>query len=492
VTASKTETALAGTCCTAGTPPRRAGGPAQVVLISPYEIGRQPFALAHAAAWLRRAGLSVDCLDLAVERLDPARLSGARLVAVHLAMHTATRLAAAALPLIREAAPGAHLCAFGLYAPVNERYLRGLGFESVLGGECEPDLTELAREIVAGGGDGAAGSRVAAHVRLERVPFLLPARDTLPPLERYARLLLPGGGERTVGFAETTRGCKHLCRHCPVVPVYRGRFWAIPVETVLADIAQQVEAGAEHISFGDPDFLNGPTHALRVVRALHERFPHLSWDCTVKIEHLLRHRDLLPELRKRGCLFVISAVEAVDDAILARLDKGHTAADLERAVTLMRAAGLALAPTFVPFTPWTTLEGYVLLLETLVRLRLVEAVAPVQLAIRLLVPAGSRLLELEALHPHLGPFDPALLGHPWRHPDPRVDALQRRVQAWAAEAERRGLPRREAFAGVWRLAHEALGRAAPALPEDLGEPVPRLSEPWYCCAEPTEDQLTKL
>ena len=489
---SATETAPEGACCAAGASARRGGPPAEVVLVSPYEIGRQPFALAHAAAWLREAGLRVDCLDLAVERLDPARLAGARLVALHLAMHTATRLAAAALPLIREAAPQAHLCAFGLYAPVNADYLRGLGVETILGGECEPDLLALAQECCGGGPAAGSAATAAPRVRLERVAFRVPARDALPPLERYARLLLPDGGERLVGFAETTRGCKHLCRHCPVVPVYRGRFWAVPVETVVADVAQQVEAGAEHVSFGDPDFLNGPTHALRVARALHARFPHLTWDCTIKIEHLLRHRALLPELRALGCLFVISAVEAVDDAILARLDKGHTAADFERAVALMREAGLTLAPTFVPFTPWTTLEGYLDLLRRLVALRLVEAVAPVQLAIRLLVPAGSRLLELEDLRPHLGPFDPALLGHAWRHPDPAVDALQRRVQAWAAEAERRGLPRREAFAGIWRLAHEAAGRTPPPLPEDLGEPVPRLSEPWYCCAEPTEDQLAGL
>lgn len=491
MTASRT-VAEAGSCCAAGTPaPGHPAGAAPVVLVSPYEIGRQPFTLAHAAAWLRRAGIAVDCIDLAVERLDPGRFAAARLVAVHLAMHTATRLAAAALPLIREAAPQAHLCAFGLYAPVNEAYLRDLGFGSVLGGECEPDLVDLARACLAGTGGVTAAARHAV-VRLERLPFLVPARDALPPLTRYARLLLPDGSERTVGFAETTRGCKHLCRHCPVVPVYGGRFWAIPVETVLADIAQQVAAGAGHISFGDPDFLNGPTHAIRVARALHARFPELTWDCTVKIEHLLRNRTLLPELRALGCLFVISAAEAVDDAILARLEKGHTASDLERAVGLTRAAGIALAPTFVPFTPWTTLEGYLELLAALVRLRLVEATAPVQLAIRLLVPAGSRLLELEDLRPHLGPFDPALLGHPWRHPDPRVDALQRRVQRWVAEAESRGLARREAFAGAWRLAHEALGRPAPALPDDLGDPVPRLSEPWYCCAEPTEEQLARF
>ncbi len=127
---------------------------------------------------------------------------------------------------------------------------------------------------------------------------------------------------------------------------------------VLADIRQQVAAGAEHITFGDPDFFNGPTHAMRIVDALHREFPSLTYDATIKIEHLLKHRELLPRLRETGCLFVTSAVEAVDDAVLAKLDKGHTRADFIEVASEFRRVGLALAPTFIPFTPWTAREQY--------------------------------------------------------------------------------------------------------------------------------------
>jgi len=41
-----------------------------------------------------------------------------------------------------------------------------------------------------------------------------------------------------------------------------------------------VAAGATHITFGDPDFLNGPGHALKVVRAAHAEFPRLTFDFT--------------------------------------------------------------------------------------------------------------------------------------------------------------------------------------------------------------------
>jgi radical SAM superfamily enzyme YgiQ (UPF0313 family) len=176
--------------------------------------------------------------------------------------------------------------------------------------------------------------------------------------------------------------------------VYRGRFRAIPADVVMHDITAQVAAGAQHISFGDPDFLNGPAHARRIVERLAAEHPGVTYDATIKVEHLLKHADLLPVLHETGCLFITTAVESVDDRVLAKLAKGHTRADFVRVVDLCRAAGVNLSPTFVPFTPWTTAESYVDLLETLELLDMVENVAPIQLAIRLLVTAGSPLLEL--------------------------------------------------------------------------------------------------
>jgi len=428
----------------------------------------------------------VRCIDLSLEALDPVVLRDAGLVALYVGMHTATRIAVEALPRIRQLAPQAQICAYGLYAPMNAALLRGMGVSSVLGGEPEGALVALCQSLR----DGVAPREGSEHnAVVQKLPFAVPDRSGLPELARYAHLVLPDGTTRTVGFAEGSRGCKHMCRHCPVVPVYQGRFRAVPVDVVLDDIRQQVAQGARHVSFGDPDFLNGPRHGLRLARALHAAFPAVSFDATIKIQHLIDHAALLPELRECGCLFITSAVEAVDDEILRRLEKNHSSADFDRAVALTRAAGIALAPTFVAFTPWTTLEGTLALLEHLVRLRLVESVPPVQLTIRLLVPEGSRLLELAGFRTQLMPFDPALLGYPWRHHDPRVDRLQQDLQALVARCEAEGLPRRETFAAAWRVAHAAAGRSVPALAHDLGAPIPRLSEPWYCCAEPTAQQL---
>jgi radical SAM superfamily enzyme YgiQ (UPF0313 family) len=456
------------------------------VLVNPYELGRQPFALAQPAAWLKREGFAVRCLDLSLQKLDAEMLADAGLVAVYVGMHTATRIAVQALPRIRRLAPKAHLCVYGLYAPMNEALLRGLGVDTVLGGEVEPALLSLCQRLRINGNPRVQSEPV---ISLNRIAFEVPDRSGLPKLSRYAHLVLPDGSTRVAGFAEGSRGCKHLCRHCPVVPVYQGKFRVVPVDVVMGDIRQQVKEGATHISFGDPDFFNGPTHGLRLARALHEAFPHVTFDATIKIQHLIDHAELLPELRASGCLFITSAVEAVDDGILRLLDKNHTSRDFDRAVALTREAGIALAPTFVAFTPWTTLEGYIALLERLVELQIVESVPPVQLTIRLLVPEGSYLLQLPGFKEKLLAFDPALLGYPWIHPDPRVDGLQQNLQAEVARCEQEGVPRREVFAAIWRIAHETAARPAPKLAGNLGAPIPRLSEPWYCCAEPTDQQL---
>jgi hypothetical protein len=272
-----------------------------------------------------------------------------------------------------------------------------------------------------------------------------------------------------------------------VVPIYQGQFRIVQADVVLADVRAQVAAGASHITFGDPDFFNGPTHAMHIVDALHAEHPDVSFDVTIKVEHLLAHRDLLPRLAASNCAFVTSAVESIDDRVLAFLDKGHTRADFLQAVGICRAAGLTLVPTFVAFHPWLSLRDYCDLLDTLARLDLIDHVAPIQLAIRLLVPEGSRLLELPELRRHLGAFDAGTLSYPWAHVDPAVDSLHREVTN--VIGTRLTTDRRAAFAEIRTLAYRQAGLALPEpIPAGFAR-VPYLNEPWYCCAEPNPDDV---
>jgi hypothetical protein len=190
------------------------------VLISTYEMGRQPFGLASAAAWLRDAGWTVAAIDVAKDkaRLDAATLASADLIAFHLPMHTATRLAEPVIVKARSLNATARICAFGLYAPLNADWLRSLGVDDVLGGEFEGDLAEIAREISrkqpqnsqstqredvrTSHSANSAFSAVAPSSSIPRLQFLVPDRTGLPPLSKYATLQMPDGERRLVGYTE--------------------------------------------------------------------------------------------------------------------------------------------------------------------------------------------------------------------------------------------------------------------------------------------------
>ena len=513
-----------------------AGGATRVLLISTYELGRQPFGIASPAAWLRRDGFDVSVADLSRTRLDPELVRVAGLVAVFLPMHTATRLSLPVIDRVRDLNPKAHICAYGLYAPPNADLLRARGAGTILGAEFEADLVALARRLAGvaeavkperpagltasaptplfeirrglakalratadeGSGESAEASRrrkprLHNSPEIARLAFIPPDRTGLPPLEQYAALEWPDGTRRVVGYTEASRGCKHVCRHCPVVPIYNGAFRIVAADVVLADIRAQVEQGARHITFGDPDFFNGIGHARHILERVAREVPGITYDVTIKIEHLLRHAADLPLLRDTGCAFVTSAVESVDDAVLARLLKGHTRRDFERAVELMQGASVPLVPTFVAFTPWTTLAGYADLLDVIEHLDLVDHVPPVQWAIRLLIPAGSHLLSLAEVRDLVGPFDPLALAYPWTHPDPKVDALQKKV---AALAGRTAVSRLETFDAIRSALADVEGmeRKSSSPPGAQSRPprVPYLNEPWYCCAEPTDGQAALI
>jgi len=450
--------------------------PGAILLVSCYELGRQPTGLAVPMAFLERAGFAPAALDLAVELLDEARVRRARLVAVSVPMHTALRVGVHAAERVRALNPGATICFFGLYAVLNRGYLLGHCADALLGGESEAQLVALAEALER----GEQPASPAPH--LGRLDFPVPSRDRLPAFARYARL--ERNGTRVVaGAVEASRGCLHECRHCPIPPVYGGRFFVVPSDVVLRDIRQQVAAGVGHVTFTDPDFLNGPGHAMRIVEAMHAAFPDLSFDFTAKVEHLLRHAGLLPRFAAAGCAFVVSAVESLSDVVLRHLDKGHTAADAQAALDLTRSAGIALRPSLLPFTPWTSRDDYLTMVEWVEREDLVDAVDPVQWSIRLLIPPGSALLARPEIRPFLGELRGVDFAWQWTHPDPAMDALHAAVTRIVQEANDAGENASATFERVRAAAYEAAGRRpveADATHAERRPVPPRLTEPWFC------------
>lgn len=431
----------------------------RVLLISTYEQGHQPLGIAAPTAALRAAGHDVAAIDLAVESVSHERLqtlaADADLIGISTPMHTAARLG---VRIARSLERCAHKIVFyGLAAST----LGDIGYGRAISGDTDLQLVAL------------ANAEAASNAPLfDRQPRLVPDRSLLPQIDQYARYRDRDGEMRLAGYVEATRGCAHRCAHCPLTPVYGGRLRLNGQETVLADIAQQVSAGAQHITFGDPDFFNAPTQALQLLQHSAERHLGVSYDVTIKVQHLVEHQTLLPALAQLGVSFITSAFESVDHALLALLDKGHEAADLDRALQLTSAAGIALRPTWLPFTPWTSAQDYLQLLQFIETRQLIDLTPPVQLGLRLLAPADSPLVSpMRDIHA-LTDYDRDGLTWNWRHPDPRMDELQADI---AAAAERGA-----SFAEIKRIACQQLSTDPwPDVPAPHTH-QPGLTEDWFC------------
>jgi radical SAM superfamily enzyme YgiQ (UPF0313 family) len=473
----------------------------RVLLVSTYELGHQPLHVASPAAALLKAGHEVRCADLSLDPLDAQSVSWADAVAFSVPMHTAMRIAVPALRQVRSSREDVPICVYGLYAHLTGTSVASGCVDVAISGEYEGRLVGWADDLCAGGSPVQPTKREvdrpSGSVELGRQRFRLPARHLLPPLDRYARLS-HHGEEVPAGYVEATHGCAHRCRHCPVPVVYDGRIRLVEIDTVLADVEQLVALGARHITFGDPDFLNGPRHAMRVVDALDSTFEGLTFDVTAKIEHVLAHRDLWPRFARAGCVFVVSAFESTSPTVLFHLDKGHTRGDEVEAVSVLRSSGIEPRPSFVPFTPWTRAEDIYEMLDLVASCDLVGNVDPVQYSIRLLVPPGSLLLATAALDGKLGDFDPEHLSWTWSSEDARLDRLSQSLVALAQEAGADGRGVEETYAAVRGAVAATLGRggswprpeAHGALRSAYGaEERPKLTEPWFCCAEPTGAQL---
>jgi radical SAM superfamily enzyme YgiQ (UPF0313 family) len=215
---------------------------------------------------------------------------------------------------------------------------------------------------------------------------------------------------------------------------------------------------------------------------MHDEFPHVTFDFTAKVGHLIKHRASLVELRKAGCLFVISAFESVNDSVLNHLDKGHSRKDIRELLEIVGAAGIAIRPTWVPFTPWTTIDDYIDLLEFISEQQLIQNVDPVQYTVRLLVPPGSLLLNQKEMKPYLVDLDQANFSHRWSHPDPRMDELQRNVSKTVERLIESKTPTFIIFERVREVAYSVRGESVARLQGYFMPEIepPRLTESWFC------------
>jgi hypothetical protein len=196
----------------------------------------------------------------------------------------------------------------------------------------------------------------------------------------------------------------------------------------------------------------------------------------------------------------VSAFESVDYTTLRILNKGHTAADESAAVILLRAHGIEVRPSWLPFTPWTNATELGAMLDFVVAHDLVGNVDAVQYTIRLLLPEGSLLLSAPQVKSRLESYDAAGLSWVWTAGEAGLDDLQRDLATLVETAGTgtEAVGPEDIFADVDARvrAHTSRHglRSSMARPgrgirsSGPAGPRPRLNEPWFCCSEPTSIQ----
>jgi radical SAM superfamily enzyme YgiQ (UPF0313 family) len=267
-------------------------------------------------------------------------------------------------------------------------------------------------------------------------------------------------------------------------------FKTFGTEKIITDVTNQVEEGAKHISFNDPDFFNGPKHALKILQLLNEKHPSITYDSTIKVEHILKYPDYFQELKNLNMLFVISAFETTNDHVLNILQKNHSSNDLNKAVELSLENNIDIRPTWMPFSPWTEQNDLISIIKLIENYKLRETVDPIQLTIKLLIPKNSLILKRPEMEEYLLNYDPASFSYAWKYKFPNIDNIQNELFTYVLQHESENEYMQ--YLGLVDILESHTGETL-LNPEKYNQRiVPKLSETWFCCAEPNKIQLDRI
>ena len=439
----------------------------KILLLSFYDLGKQPKIVSEIYNKLNTDNVEIDFLDYSVDS-TAIELSRYDALGIYASMHTATVLATQFL--YKKELPE-KIFSFGLYAHVLS--------------DSDPTIHYI---------DNLDSEELFDYLKIKSdngysFKETVPDRTIFPNISEYTRLIDKGSNKIT-GSVETTYGCKHLCTHCPVPIQFQGSFKIFSERKIIEDVSNQIELGAEHISFNDPDFFNGPKFSLKILEKLNKEYPLITYDSTIKVEHILKYKDYFKELNNLNMLFVISAFESTNDLILKVLDKNHTFRDLEDAIELSKKYNVDIRPTWMPFTPWTRLEDLHNIIELIENYELRDTVDPIQLTIKLLIPKHSLIINRPEIKEYLGRYDAESFSYFWSYEDPKVDDLQKSLFNYVVNNEK--LDMKDQYIGLVRLIEESTKTKIIKNKTYNYRNTPKLSETWFCCSEPNKIQLERI
>ena len=439
----------------------------KILLLSFYDLGKQPKIISELYKKLDNGSNQIDVVDYSIEEKN-LTLDNYDVLGIYASMHTASVLAE---QYLRDRKLPNKLFVFGLYANVFSEMFSN--FQSIH----SFDSDELASLL---------------EVQLNpnySFKHSVPDRTILPSITDYSHIV-DGSNNLIAGSVETTYGCKHECTHCPVPIEFKGMFKTFGTEKIITDVTNQVEEGAKHISFNDPDFFNGPKHALKILQLLNEKHPSITYDSTIKVEHILKYPDYFQELKNLNMLFVISAFETTNDHVLNILQKNHSFNDLNKAVELSLENKIDIRPTWMPFSPWTEQNDLISIIKLIENYKLRETVDPIQLTIKLLVPKNSLILKRPEMKEYLLDYDPSSFSYAWKYKFPNIDNIQNELFTYVLQHESEN--EYAQYLGLVDILESHTNETLLNSEKYSQRIVPKLSETWFCCAEPNKIQLDRI
>ena len=439
----------------------------KILLLSFYDLGKQPKIISELYKKLDNGSNQIDIVDYSIEEKD-LTLDNYDVLGIYASMHTASVLAE---QYLRDRKLPNKLFVFGLYANVFSEMFSN--FQSIH--SFDSDELESLLEV-----------QLNPNYSFKHS---VPDRTILPSITDYSHIV-DGSNNLIAGSVETTYGCKHEYTHCPVPIQFKGMFKTFGTEKIITDVTNQVEEGAKHISFNDPDFFNGPKHALKILQLLNEKHPSITYDSTIKVEHILKYPDYFQELKNLNMLFVISAFETTNDHVLNILQKNHSFNDLNKAVELSLENNIDIRPTWMPFSPWTEQNDLISIIKLIENYKLRETVDPIQLTIKLLVPKNSLILKRPEMKEYLLDYDPASFSYAWKYKFPNIDNIQNELFTYVLQHESEN--EYTQYLGLVDILESHTNETLLNSEKYSQRIVPKLSETWFCCAEPNKIQLDRI
>ena len=439
----------------------------KILLLSFYDLGKQPKIISELYKKLDNGSNQIDIVDYSIEEKN-LTLDNYDVLGIYASMHTASVLAE---QYLRDRKLPNKLFVFGLYAKVFSEMFSN--FQSIH--SFDSDELESLLEV-----------QLNPNYSFKHS---VPDRTILPSITDYSHIV-DGSNNLIAGSVETTYGCKHECTHCPVPIEFKGMFKTFGTEKIITDVTNQVEEGAKHISFNDPDFFNGPKHALKILQLLNEKHPSITYDSTIKVEHILKYPDYFQELKNLNMLFVISAFETTNDHVLNILQKNHSFNDLNKAVELSLENKIDIRPTWMPFSPWTEQNDLISIIKLIENYKLRETVDPIQLTIKLLVPKNSLILKRPEMKEYLLDYDPSSFSYAWKYKFPNIDNIQNELFTYVLQHESEN--EYAQYLGLVDILESHTNETLLNSEKYSQRIVPKLSETWFCCAEPNKIQLDRI